>query len=399
MPIPPLDLMIYAHDGRGLGHASRSVAVGMAFLRLFPQNKVIFVSGAGKTGELIGAAPLDWIKLPSYATRVIQGRSTGQNGPSNYSDPDLGQLRSETLAHLVRCLRPRCILADHMPQGKHKELRPALKASLDLGTRWVLGVRAMVGAVPGVWSDLAQSLFRRHYQAILWYGDSTVLGSDQLRALGAQFGQAPVETGYVSRLAELQFFQPMARPSEKRHAGTISIPWMGEHSAGLLDQLAGALERIGGRHGPWHLYIGLNRTAGQSIPAIGRIGALSYCRLHPPGASYPETLLNSKVALIYGGYNSLSDVLFARLPAVVVLRAMVDAEQQAHVSRLIEMKMADLVMVEESQVSAAGLAGLFEHLLASGASRTNPPNLAGAESAARALHRFSLTERPAETDG
>jgi predicted glycosyltransferase len=394
MPIPRLDLLIYAHDGRGLGHASRSVAVGMAFRRLFPEATALFVSGAGLTSELIGSAPLDWIKLPSYATRVIGGQSTGQSGPSNYSDSDLGNLRSETLAHLVRLLRPHCILADHMPQGKHKELRPALEASLDLDTRWVLGVRAMVGAVPGVWSDLAQSLFRRHYRAVLWYGDSRVLGSDQLRQLAAQFDTEPVETGYVSRLAELQSFQPVAHNPNHAHAGTISIPWMGEHTAGMIEQLAGALERIGGGYGRWHLYIGLNRMAGQATPAIRRIGGLAWCSLHPPGGGYAESLLNSKTALIYGGYNSLSDVLYARLPAVVVLRGMVDAEQQAHVARLIQMKMADLTMVEENQVTAAGLAEAFQRLLAGGASNVNAPNLCGAETAARVLHGFIHAQNP-----
>jgi predicted glycosyltransferase len=386
MPIPRLDLLIYAHDGRGLGHASRSVAVGMAFRRLFPEATALFVSGAGLTSELIGLAPLDWIKLPSYATRVIQGQSTGQSGPSNYSDADLGRLRSEILAHLVRLLRPRCVLADHMPQGKHRELRPALEASLDLDTRWVLGVRAMVGAVPGVWSDLAQSLFRRHYQAILWYGDARVLGSDQLRQLADQFGCSPLETGYVSRLSELQYVQPAVRNPEKSHAGTISIPWMGEHTTGLLEQLAGALERVGGQHGQWHLYLGLSRETGEVIPAIRRFRKLSCCRLHPPDGGYAETLLNSKTALIYGGYNSLSDVLYARLPAVVVLRGMVDAEQQAHVTRLIQMKMADLTMVAENQATTVGLADAFQRLLTGGGSISNPPSLTGAETAARFLH-------------
>jgi predicted glycosyltransferase len=386
MPIPRLDLLIYAHDGRGLGHVSRSVAVAMASLRLFPQSKVLLVTGAGLTSELIGPAPVDWIKLPSYATRVIAGQSEGQSGPSNYLDSDLGHLRSETLAHLVRLLRPRLILADHMPQGKHKELRKALKASLDLNTRWVLGVRAMVGAVPGVWSELAQSVFQRHYRAILWYGDSKVLGTDQLRQLAAQFGTKPIETGYVSRLAELQHFQPKARHPEKSHAGTISIPWMGEHTASMLEQLAGALSRIGGEHGQWQIFIGLNRKNGESTPAIRRILSLSWCRLHPPGASYAKSLLNSKIALIYGGYNSISDVLYARLPAIIVLRAMADEEQKSHVTRLIQMKMANLTMVEENQATTAALTETFLELLSKAGCPSKAPNLTGAETAARYLN-------------
>ena len=50
-----LDVLIYAHDGRGLGHASRSIGVGMALRRLYPELKVLFVSGCSLSQELIGS--------------------------------------------------------------------------------------------------------------------------------------------------------------------------------------------------------------------------------------------------------------------------------------------------------------------------------------------------------
>ena len=68
---PRLDLLIYAHDGRGLGHASRGVAVGAAVRRLFPELKVLLLSGCRQTGALIGPIPLDWIKLPAYEKVIV----------------------------------------------------------------------------------------------------------------------------------------------------------------------------------------------------------------------------------------------------------------------------------------------------------------------------------------
>jgi predicted glycosyltransferase len=53
-----LDVLIYSHDGRGLGHVSRGVTLGMTFRRLFPQLKVLFVSGSKQTSTLIGSCPL-----------------------------------------------------------------------------------------------------------------------------------------------------------------------------------------------------------------------------------------------------------------------------------------------------------------------------------------------------
>ncbi|MFC1516801.1 hypothetical protein ACFL7E_08620, partial [Thermodesulfobacteriota bacterium] len=76
-----LDILLYAHDGRGLGHASRSIAIGMALKRLYPDFRVLQVTGCNLSQSLIDRAPLDWIKLPSYATRVHAGVSGGTDGP------------------------------------------------------------------------------------------------------------------------------------------------------------------------------------------------------------------------------------------------------------------------------------------------------------------------------
>ncbi|MFW2368793.1 MAG: hypothetical protein ACN4GW_20440, partial [Desulforhopalus sp.] len=113
-----LDVLIYGHDGRGLGHVSRSIAIGMAMRRLYPERKVLFVSGSSFSQELIGAAPLDWLKLPSYATRVVGGRVRGVTGPSMFEDHRLGELRGQELAHLIELYRPKLVLVDHTPQGK-----------------------------------------------------------------------------------------------------------------------------------------------------------------------------------------------------------------------------------------------------------------------------------------
>lgn len=44
--------------------------------------------------------------------------------------------------------------------------------------------------------------------------------------------------------------------------------------------------------------------------------------------------MKSRLAIIYGGYNSLTDLLYLGLPGLVVLRNMADREQQEHLERL-----------------------------------------------------------------
>ncbi|MGW8195610.1 MAG: hypothetical protein ACWGOX_15235 [Desulforhopalus sp.] len=380
-----LDVMIYGHDGRGLGHASRGVAIGMALRRLYPELKILFVSGCNITRDLIGAAPLDWLKLPSYATRVIGGRSRGVTGKSMFEDRQLGEFRAKELAHLVALYRPRLVLVDHTPQGKHQELVAALSVSGNTDTRWVLGIRGVVGAVKQAGSMVAQELYRQYYQALLWYGDSGVLGNSHLALLEKQYGSVPQECGYVSRLAEVAAWSNGEQGHQKRLAGTISVPWLGEKSMDFLVQLAEALKKIPAGLGPWKLFVGSDNSPVPHPRITALFGPLSHCCLEPPGAGYGPSLLRSKSAVIYGGYNSLMDVLHARIPSLVALREMQDDEQQIHLQRLQEAAGAYLSFFNESEATAA----MLERLLLQNLRCTGLPplliNMAGAPNAAKYL--------------
>ena len=384
-----LDVLIYAHDGRGLGHASRSIGVGMALRRLYPELKVLFVSGCNLSQELIGAAPLDWLKLPSYETRVVGGKSIGIPGKSMFTDEQLGQLRAKELAHLLSLYKPRLVLVDHTPQGKHKELVPALSVEDGddtNGTIWVLGVRGVVGAVKQARSELAGRLFKDHYRAVLWYGDSSVLGRSHCEQLQRQYDTVPVECGYVLRLAEFAVWNRRLLEQAESVAGTISVPWLGEKSMDFLIVLAKVLKKMPPSFGPWLLFVDTESVAdvGQRIRKL--FAEIHNCQLELPGASYVSALLHSKTAVIYGGYNSLMDVIYANIPAVVVLREMQDEEQQIHLRKLQEVAGEAISTVSETQVTADELEGLLLAHLERNSLPAVSLNTNGAACAAEYLH-------------
>jgi predicted glycosyltransferase len=379
-----LDVLIYAHDGRGLGHASRSIGVGMALRRLYPELRVLFVSGCNMSQELIGRAPLDWLKLPSYATTVVDGKSVGVPGKSNFSDPLLGQLRSQELAHLASLYRPRLVLVDHTPQGKHRELVPALTADGGEDTLWLLGVRGVIGAVKQARSALAGELFRDRYHALLWYGDSSVLGHTHCTQLQQQYSTVPVECGYVLRLAEFAHWNGRGQLGvEEVIAGTVSIPWLGEKTMGFLTVLAHVLQKIPKSFGIWRLFIDTDGFSGTGQKVSELFWEKNNCRLEPPGGRYAPALLGSKTAVIYGGYNSLMDVIFARIPAVVILREMQDEEQQVHLQKLKEAAGGALTTVSETKITAKALEKLLLANLESSRPVPASLNTNGAASAAQ----------------
>ena len=299
-----LNFLIYAHDGRGLGHASRGIAIGMAIRRLFPKCKTLFVSGCKQASTLIGPGPLDWIKLPSYETTVIQGQVEGSDGDSNFYKSVLGQLRTEMLASIVKIFKPRFVLLDHAPSGRREELHGALEETKDTDTRWVLGLRGIIGDDKDVWSDHSVQLFKEYYHSILWYGDSNVLGQDYLNAIEHHFGVKPVETGYVSRLSEIKH---LIVPEKDPIAGTIPIPWGSDTTWAFMQNIYSALAAIGDKYGRWRLFVA--REKKDTIQELFK--NLSFCTIEEVSEKYVPSLLNSRVAELYGGYNSLTDVLAA----------------------------------------------------------------------------------------
>ncbi len=384
--LPRLDILIYAHDGRGLGHVSRSVAIGMALRRISPQLKVLLVTGCKFTQELIDSVPLDWVKLPSYETAVIDGKSRGKRGNSNYSDHDLGQLRSKDLLNLLQLYRPKIMLCDHSPQGKHKELQPLLEGERDFQTVFILGVRGVVGNVSQIASSLSQHLFNEYYKALFWYGDTNILGGQQIDQLYQQFSCNPYACGYVSRLAELRKWKKSVSKKKPPFAGTVSIPWLGEKSMDFLRILAAALQNIGARYGQWSIFVGYDNDHEELVSKL--FETFPFCKLQRPGSGYAEALQNSRIALIYGGYNSLMDVLHLGVPAVVILREMADGEQNLHLRLLQEKLDQQLAVYSEEEGSVMALTRLLLRQLQLPAGCGHAMRLNGAENAARELVEF-----------
>ncbi|SHO49067.1 glycosyltransferase [Desulfopila aestuarii] len=393
MELPRLDILLYAHDGRGLGHASRTIAIGMALRRVAPELRVLFVSGCKVSQELIGRVPLDWLKLPSYETEVVGGKSRGIVGNSMFSDLELGELRGANLEQIVRLYRPRLVLADHTPQGKHRELLPALHSSAVIETRWVLGIRGVVGAVPQARSELAAQIFMDHYRDILWYGDEEVLGGEHLALVRTQYGVEPMTCGYVSRVKELQYWRTTTDDDAPSFAGIVSVPWLGEYSLGFLQSLAEALRIVGPDHGEWKLFIESGPSASLQVEVQSLFASLEYCRLQPlSGAEYLRSLSQSRSAVIYGGYNSIMDVLAEQIPAVVVLRGMQDNEQQLHLTKLLAAAGEQLKVVEEHRVEGSRLAAMLLAILAKAGHCQHTVNLDGAERAAEQLIELLSTK-------
>lgn len=384
-----LDLLIYAHDGRGLGHVSRSSAIGLAFKRLFPDKSVLLVTGCSKTTSL-SFEVLDWIKLPSYATKVESGVSAGAEGPSGFNDTDLGHLRANMLKSIVKDFNPKVVLADHTPQGKHKELIPALEVSSANDTKWVLGVRGIIGKVGKVWSEQAANIFSKHYKDLIWYGDESVTDGNELIRLQTHFGLEAHKCGYVSRFKELSSINKLESDTNIHSGirGVISVPWIKDDSSIILREIVEAVNIIG--RGKWNFYVGgYSKVAIQQLAYAFNSGV--EFEMHSVGKKFMSDLFAADCAIIYGGYNSLTDVMAAKIPSIVLLRGMKDEEQEVHAKLLLEKSPYIVDVISKDKIKSNRISDSLINCL-SGIKRpalgteVSNINLNGAETAAKFLH-------------
>jgi predicted glycosyltransferase len=355
-----LDVLIYSHDGRGLGHVSRGVTIGMALRRLFPELKVLFVSGFKQTATLVGSCPLEWMKLPSYETQIIAGKSKGRLGNTNIKNCYLGPARANIIESIITNFKPRCVLVDHDPPGKRDELLPSLRLTKGTDTIWILGIRAVVGEVAAIWSALSKDAFQEHYHSLLWYGDEKVLGGEIPDAIGQYFATNPIVTGYVSRFLEMKHWTPY---DSGKYAGTIAVPWLSETSLTFLENLYKALYELGEGYGRWKIFTDLKKIEAEADKIKIKFDDIPYCTVENVSDRYLATLANSRVAIIYGGYNSLTDIMAAKIPSVVIVRGMNDREQEEHVRKISQLKPNLIYVLKESETNWKTLAEGLEKQL------------------------------------
>ena len=244
----------------------------------------------------------------------------------------------------------------------------------------------MVGAVTQARLELAGNLFKDHYHAVLWYGDSSVLGTSHREQLRQQYNTVPIECGYVVRLAEYDHWNKRLFEQQEVVAGTVSIPWLGENSMDFLMILAGVLKKIPQSYGCWRLFVDMDGNVDICRKISKHFNEIENCRLESPGGRYASALRQSKIAVIFGGYNSLMDVLHAKIPAVVVVREMQDEEQQIHLQKLQGVTGEAMVTISESQVSAEQLEHLLLTRLHNKRSHTVSINTSGAARAAEYIY-------------
>ena len=128
--------LFYSHDGMGLGHTRRNLAVAKALTELSPEATVLLVTGTSHISRLALPPNVEILKLPSIR-KVSNGEYSSRS--LGISGDDIRDLRSRLLLAAVKSFQPAVVLVDKHPFGAGGEFKAGLKALRRQGGRAVLG--------------------------------------------------------------------------------------------------------------------------------------------------------------------------------------------------------------------------------------------------------------------
>ena len=196
----PVRVMMYSHDGFGLGHLRRNSVIATQFTREVPGSSVLMVIGC-PSGSFFKTPPgVDSIKVPS-----IVKVDTGAWCPRTLRiSPDTTRaLRAATIQRAAELFAPHLFLVDYIPTGVWGELRPILQMlkRREDPPKIILGLRDILDD-PKVTRELwrregAYEAIDRYYDKVFIYGCREVFDTAAEYGLDDAFAEKIEECGYL----------------------------------------------------------------------------------------------------------------------------------------------------------------------------------------------------------
>ena len=322
-------LVFYWHNGRSLGHTSRSATIARAALERVPDAQIFGLTGASRGLELLPAR-MDVVKIPSSSSYDLPGGVISQPVAA-ISKPNLYQLRTGIINMFIDSFNPDALIVDYYPYGQKRELEHVLESSPAvkiLGLRGVLGARAETNE-EFFSTDVVRHIDRT-YEKVLIYTDSDLIDLEMLYEIPPMLRHKLHYTGYVARRA------PLTRDEARRQIG--------------CDDRLLIVAAFGGAQGALPLYLSLFDAVLRVVPndatvvvplgpylkqtevdcifraafSDGRIRVVPF--LH----DLPMWMRASDLFIGAAGYNTIAEVLANRPNAILVPRQINRSEQTIH---------------------------------------------------------------------
>lgn len=320
--------LFYSHDGMGLGHTRRHLAVAEALTELSPEATILLVTGANGVSRLGLPPNVEILKLPSIrkvANGEYSSRSLGVSGE------DIRELRSRLLLTAVKSFQPTVVLVDKHPFGAGGEFKAGLKALRQQGGRAALGLRDILDEPAHVLNEWRpyrmQHRIAKYYDEVFIYGQRAILDSTKVYQFPTSLTARTRFCGYVvnreckSELVDFQTLLP--DPAIDPRPVVLATAGGGEDGFALLESFMHAAAGA-----PWHgMVVAGPMTPEPQMQTLTDLAVKNGVTLRQFVPQLPS-LFKSVAALVsMGGYNTIAEAVSQGVPTVCVPRVVPRTEQ------------------------------------------------------------------------
>jgi predicted glycosyltransferase len=320
--------LFYSHDGLGLGHMRRHLAVAAALTEMTPEASVLLASGADDVNCFDLPRHVEILKLPGLR-KVDNDHYVARR--LRISTTEIRALRSALLQAAVKAFRPAVVLVDKHPFGASGEFRNALSTARQHGAKTALGLRDILDAPATVRKEWAQHGVQEgvaaNYDAVLIYGNRFVFDPVTEYELPPEVAERTHFCGYLvnRESAELRpDSEPrlLALPACQRPV-VLASAGGGEDGYRLLKTFIRAAAQAS-----WQgVVIAGPMTPTSSMDLLRRMAAEAQVDLHSFVPNL-DRLFDSVDALVcMGGYNTLAEAVSRGVSVVSVPRISPRSEQ------------------------------------------------------------------------
>ncbi|HEY6169747.1 MAG TPA: glycosyltransferase [Verrucomicrobiae bacterium] len=320
--------LFYSHDGLGLGHTRRHVAIASALVGRSNEANLLIATGADDINRLGPPPSVEVLKLPS-----LRKMANEQYGSRRLRLPaeEIRHLRSALLLATVEAFRPDVVLVDKHPFGAGGEFADALKAARRRGARTVLGLRDILDNRETVLAEWAphrlQERIAEFYDRVLVYGQQAVF--DPI----AEYGLPPevvARTRFCGYVVNSRKLSPLPCGAwaefdleERSRPIVLATAGGGEDGFHLMQHFIRAVGTS-----PWRgIAVVGPQFPDHELATLNQLARGTRVSVHTFVPNLPQLLHCVDALVCMGGYNTLAEAAAIGVPTVCVPRVRPREEQ------------------------------------------------------------------------
>jgi predicted glycosyltransferase len=322
---------MYSQDSYGLGHLRRATTLANALVAERADLSILLVVDSPVAPFFDLQDHIDFVKLP---TVVKVGAGVFRPGRLLMSYGLVRVMRSTVIREVLTGFHPDLVLVDHMPGGANRDLVPALRLirALNYPTRVVLGLRDIIddpAVTRGVWRrEGFYDTLKRYYDSVLIYGSPEVFPTASAYEID---GTLPVDVRYCGYVCNMDAVKDPAQIRAKLDLSDDPIIVVtaggGADAFRLMQTYLEALALVGDVRASTVMVTGPFMAEEQRKTLRDRAREVGVQVRTSIGDSLSH-LNAADLVVSMAGYNTMSEILRFRKPAIIVPRAGPSAEQR-----------------------------------------------------------------------